>query len=145
MGSGEARSSKLTARAETRRDRNGLTFPTSSAEQIATPERSLSRMRGRRLSEAEVRTSLRIRCMMIASFLATATHAFFFGDPRTDGVFAELQVRPDDGREHAGRRQARLDGRRSGVLERLDSPRTELTISFGARRFTWTWVRGGGR
>ncbi|MET4788456.1 histidinol phosphatase-like PHP family hydrolase [Bradyrhizobium japonicum] len=45
MGSGEARSSKLTARAETHRDRNGLTFPTSSAEQMATPERSLSRVR----------------------------------------------------------------------------------------------------
>lgn len=54
MGSGEARSSKLTARAGTHRDRNGLTFPTSSAEQIATPERSLCRPRRRRLAEAEV-------------------------------------------------------------------------------------------
>lgn len=45
MGSGEARSSKLTARAETHRDRNGLTYPTSSAEQMATPERSLSSAR----------------------------------------------------------------------------------------------------
>jgi hypothetical protein len=52
-----ARSSKLTARAETHRDRNGLTFPTSSAEQIASPERSLSRARSRRLAEAEVCTS----------------------------------------------------------------------------------------
>lgn len=57
MGSGEARSSKLTARAETHRDRNGLTFPTSSAEQIATPERSLSRVRSRWLAEAKFGTS----------------------------------------------------------------------------------------
>lgn len=57
MGSGEARSSKLTARAECRashRDRNGLTFPTSSAEQTATPERSLSRTRCGSLAESEV-------------------------------------------------------------------------------------------
>lgn len=37
------------------RDRNGLTFPTSSAEQTATPERSLNGARGGRLAEAEVR------------------------------------------------------------------------------------------
>lgn len=55
MGSGEARSSKLTARAAKHRDRNGLTFPTSSAEQMATPERSLSRARDWWLAEAEVR------------------------------------------------------------------------------------------
>jgi hypothetical protein len=47
MGSGEARSSKLTARADSHRDRNGLTFPASSAEQIATPERSSTRVHGR--------------------------------------------------------------------------------------------------
>ena len=59
MGCGETRSSKLTARAETHRDRNGLTFPTSSPEQVATPERSLSRLPGGRLAEAEARA---IRC-----------------------------------------------------------------------------------
>jgi hypothetical protein len=36
------------------RDREGLTFPTSSAEQIATPGRSLRRLRSGRLPEPEV-------------------------------------------------------------------------------------------
>jgi hypothetical protein len=36
------------------RDRDGLTFPTSSAEQIATPGRSLCSLRRRRLPESKI-------------------------------------------------------------------------------------------
>src|SRR6266850_1899123 len=99
MGSVEARSSKLTARADSHRDRNGLTFPTSSPEQIATPERSSTRVHGR-LTETEVRAShphavhddSQLSSYRHARFLHTYMFASFTPQARrTDHFFAILR------------------------------------------------------
>src|SRR5580700_4949404 len=59
------------------RDRDGLTFPTSSAEQSLRRDDPYAACAAGGWPNRKSVSSTHIRCMMIASLRATATHAFF--------------------------------------------------------------------